>query len=140
MDQVETFEFDCSRADAAGGRKGLVEGHAGDAHGGAGLGMREDLEGAFGEHTKASQAADHEFRQIESGRVLDHLGAAADDLAPAVDEGHREQEVPQAAVAQAAGTVGARSHGAADGAAGVDEQRVEGKVLAFRREPRLDIG
>ena len=101
--------------------------------------MRKDLERALGEDAQAPQAADHELRQIEAGGVLDDLCAAADDLAPAVDEGHGEQKVPQAAVAQPAGAIRARGNRAADRAAGVDQQRIERQVLALGRKSSLDI-
>ena len=55
-------------------------------------------------------------------------------------KGHREQEIPQAAVAQPAGAVGPRGHGAADRAAGADQQRIERQILAFGGESSLDFG
>ena len=138
--QVEAFELDRAGPNSDRGLEGLVQSHAGDAHGGAALRVRKDLERALGEDTQATQAADHELRQIEASGVLDDLGAAADDLAPAVDEGHGEQEVPQAAVAQPAGAVRSRRNGAAYGAAGFHEQGIERQVLPLGLKPALDLG
>src|SRR5688572_25540380 len=86
---------------------------------------REHLEGQFHENAKASQAADEELREVETGGVLYDFGAAAKHLARSIDKLHGEDEVPDAAVADAAGAIQPCSDRSAERRACLDEHGIE---------------
>ncbi len=98
------------------------------------LRRRKHLERDLGQHAEPAEAADHEFRHVETRGVLHHLAAHAQEAAGAVDEAHAEDEIPQPAETQPAGAVHAGGDGAAEGRAGFDEHRIERQVLALRGE------